>query len=164
MAYDPTQEAIAYIYARQQIEGRMKAYESTREAQMMEYQATREAQFIPVQEDMENSVEDYRYGVETQIAEHVEKQKEGLEEYQDQSYQQYEGFSVVVREYGDTLSVWERNRQTAIASAEAILGIIYDDYGRTFRGSLMSRWIYLLLITFAEFILILVFQKRKDAI
>jgi hypothetical protein len=52
----------------------------------------------------------------------------------------------------------------AIASAEAILGVIYDDYGRSFSGSLLLRWIGNLLIAFVYFVLILIFQKRKDAV
>lgn len=164
MAYDPTKEAVAYVYVANQIEWRMKSYESTREAQMREYQATREAQFDPYRLDMENQVEGYRHGVETQIAEHVERQKEGLETYEDQSYQQFEDYADEMQTYGDTLSVWERNRQGAIASAEAILGVIYDDYGRAFKGTLTGRWIAITLITLGEFILILIFQKRKDVI
>jgi hypothetical protein len=164
LEYNATQEAIAYIYAQQQISGRVNSYQSTREAQMREYQATREAQFVPVQQDMENQVEDYRHGVETQIAQHVEVQKQGLEQYQDQSVQQFEDYSIEMENYGDTLSVWERDRQSAIAAAEATLAAIYDNYGRAFKGSLVSRWIYILLISFGEFILILIFQKRKDVV
>ena len=59
---------------------------------------------------------------------------------------------------------WEKNRQQAIGAAETIPGIIYDDYGITFQGFVELRWIYIGLICLGEFILILIFQKRKDVV
>lgn len=162
LVYDVTKEAQVYAEAAQQVEWRMKAYEQTREGQMVEYQKTREAQFVDYQNGIEYQFYQYRTAVVTQVDEYVATTEAGLEEYQNDSYAHFENFANELDSYGNVLSTWERNRQEAIASAEAILGLVYEDYGRAFYGSVSGRWFNIGVITLVEFILTLIFQKRKD--
>ena len=57
---------------------------------------------------------------------------------------------------------WEESGK--IRSAEALLGSLYDNYHRAFRGSLLSRWGALIAIMSGLLILVVVFQRRKDAV
>jgi ABC transport system ATP-binding/permease protein len=164
LEYNPTYEAQAYVAAANQAEWRMKSYEQTREAQLVEYQATREAQFGGYQEEVNWQFYQYRTQVATQIDEFVVTQEAGLIEYEAASFVHFEGFADEMESFGDDLTGWETPRREAIASAEAILALIYDDYGRAFRGNVIERWIYIAIISFVEFLLILILQKRKDAV
>ena len=48
--------------------------------------------------------------------------------------------------------------------AEGMLKSIFENYGRAFKGSVVSRWIAMGVIMFALLALIIIFQKRKDVI
>ena len=162
--FNPTNEALAFQQGAAQVQFRLKSYEQTREAQLVEYQATREAQFVEYQEQVNYQFYQYRTQVVTQVDEFVVTQEAGLVEYEAASFVHFEGFADEMESYGDDLTGWETPRREAIASAEAILALIYDDYGRSFQGNVIERWIYIVIISFVEFLLILIFQKRKDAV
>jgi len=143
--------------------------------QMEEYQVTREAQFEVYREDTENQFNDYRQGVEGQFEEYkedvgdqidqtIDEEVILMEEYAEENLDVFNLYKEQMEEYSDDLSYYERTRQKAISSAEAILGMLWDDYGRVFRGGSIARMFYISLITLVEFILLLIFMKRKDTI
>jgi hypothetical protein len=139
-------------------------YKLNTEKQMEEYRQTREAQFTDYKGDVIVQFDEYQYVVKTQIAEAIDKETTSLEGYADNVENQYRGYETDVRAYGDTITDWERNRQEAIGSAEMLLSIIWNKYNGTFKGVVISRWFYNIVITFVEFILILILQKRKDVV
>jgi ABC transport system ATP-binding/permease protein len=158
--YSIEKEACVHGY----VSNKVERYRDDSIEQMDEYRATREAQFDPYWGEIEAQVEDYKGKVEDQIAEHVDKEEAGLTQFSVDSYAVFDDYSVDMKDYGEVLSDWERKRQEAIASAEAILGILYDNYGRAFKGTVVGRWFYIGLICFAQFIFTLIAQKRKDTI
>ena len=154
---------------------RANKYQSDTEKQFDGYRQTREAQFSDYQNQTKGQLEEYKKGVEgqfdiyqqdvrVQVENHIDSEIASMETYKEDVKQQFTGYQKEMEDYGDTYSDWTRNRQEAIGAAETILGIVYDDYGRSFRGSVIARWIYILLICFAQFVLVLILQKRKDVI
>ena len=87
---------------------------------------------------------------------------EQMELYAEESTNQFETYAGDMGVYGDELAEWEKDRQSAVGAAESILTAIYDDYGRTFHRSVLYRWAMLALLSFIIYIMILIFQKRKD--
>ncbi|NPV77114.1 MAG: FHA domain-containing protein [Anaerolineae bacterium] len=154
---------------------RANKYQSDTEKQFEEYRLTREAQFNDYQNQTRSQLEEYKKQVEgqfdayqqdvrVQVENHINSEIDSMEIYKEDVKQQFTGYQEEMEDYGETYSDWTRNRQEAIGAAETILGIVYDDYGRSFHGSVIARWIYILIITFAQFVLVLILQKRKDAI
>jgi ABC-type multidrug transport system ATPase subunit len=94
----------------------------------------------------------------------VDDQSEQMEVFAEQSQDQYEIYAQQMETYGDDLANWQKNRQSAIGAAESILSTIYDNYGRTFRNTIFIRWIAQALIGFGFYILIIIFQRRKDVV
>ena len=66
--------------------------------------------------------------------------------------------------YGDAKADWQRKRERAIQGAEGLLKSVFDNYGRTFKGSITSRWVAMILITLVLLIFIILYQKRRDVI
>lgn len=145
-------------------EKQFEEYRQTREAQFGDYQNQTIGQMAEYKEQVEEQFDEYQEQVKDQIEQHIDLEVQSMEEYGHQVEGQFEEYRVEMEEYGEKLEDWERNRQEAIGAAETILGIVYDNYGRMFHGSVLSRWIYITLITLAQFVAILIFQKRKDAI
>jgi hypothetical protein len=139
-------------------------YKLNTEKQMDEYRQTREAQFTDYKGNVIVQFDEYQNVVKTQIADSIDKETNSLEGYANNVEGQYRDYETDMRAYGDTITDWERNRQEAIGAAETILGIVWNDYNVTFKGVVVTRWIYNLIIAFIEFILILILQKRKDVV
>ncbi|MBN2048647.1 MAG: FHA domain-containing protein [Anaerolineaceae bacterium] len=157
------------------IDWKVKAYEQTRQAQYEEYAATREAQFVTYKDDTFNQFEGYKEDVGGQfdvykedVGDQIEvianEEREIMEVYADENYDIFNLYKDQMEVYSDDLSYYERTRQEAIASAEAILTMLWDDYGRAFRGNIFTRLFYIGLITSAQFIFLLIAMKRKDTI
>jgi hypothetical protein len=70
--------------------------------------------------------------------------KEQASDFADESRKQFEDYGDEMEVYGNRKAEWEKERESAIASAESTLNIIYDDYGRAFRGEVTSRWFILI--------------------
>ena len=81
-----------------------------------------------------------------------------LRQAQGDEYQQ------AMHAYGDARSQWQESREKAINSAEALLGIFYDNYGRALKGTVAERWLALLGIMSGLTVLVLFFQRRKDVV
>ena len=62
------------------------------------------------------------------------------------------------------MTEWETKRGKAIATAEGKIKAIWDNYGRTFKGGLMERWLAMSGIMAVVLVLVIVFQKRKDVV
>jgi ABC transport system ATP-binding/permease protein len=139
-------------------------YKLNTEKQFEDYRLTREAQFTDYSNVVSGQLDDYQGVVKKQVNTHVDLEVNNMKTYGNKVENQFQDYSNQMQSYGDTMSDWEKNRQQAVGSAETILGIVYDDYGRTFQGYVEVRWIYLGLICIGEFILILIFQKRKDVV
>jgi hypothetical protein len=69
-----------------------------------------------------------------------------------------------MRIYGDQRTEWEKKRGKAIATAEGMVKSIVDNYGHTFKGGLAERWTAMAVIMLVVFVLVIVFQKRKDVV
>ncbi|MCC6148197.1 MAG: ATP-binding cassette domain-containing protein, partial [Anaerolineaceae bacterium] len=145
-------------------EKQFEDYRLTREAQFSVYQGQTQAQMEDYKKEVEGQFDIYQQDVRVQVEEHISDEIDSMEIYKEDVKSQFADYQEDMEDYGDTFSDWTRNRQEAIGAAETILGIVYDDYGRSFYGSVISRWGYILLITFAQFIIILILQKRKDAL
>lgn len=77
---------------------------------------------------------------------------------------QSDEFVDAMQTYGDAHAAWQENRANAIYSAEALLGSFYDNYHQVFQGSLLGRWVILMMMQLGLFILIILAQKRKDKV
>jgi ABC-type multidrug transport system ATPase subunit/pSer/pThr/pTyr-binding forkhead associated (FHA) protein len=73
-------------------------------------------------------------------------------------------YKQAMQAYGDERANWQESREKAISSAEALLETTYDNYGRAFRGTVISRWFALTVIMAVLTVLVTYFQKRKDVV
>jgi ABC transport system ATP-binding/permease protein len=151
-------------YQKQEAAEQMEEYQVTREAQFEVYREDTENQFNDYRQDVEGQFEGYKEDVGGQIDETIDEDVILMEEYADENLDVFNLYKDQMEEYSDELSYYERTRQKAISSAEAVLGMLWDDYGRAFRGGSIARMFYISLITLVEFILLLIFMKRKDTI
>ena len=139
-------------------------YKLNTEKQFEDYRLTREAQFTDYSNTVSHQIDNYQVVVKKQINTHIDLEVNNMKTYGNKVENQFQSYSNQMQSYGDTMTDWEKNRQQAIGAAETILGIVFDDYGRTFQGYVETRWAIIGLICFGEFILILIFQKRKDVV
>ncbi|NSW53886.1 MAG: FHA domain-containing protein [Anaerolineae bacterium] len=142
----------------------MEVYQKTREAQFEVYRDDTEDQFMGYRDEVEGQFEEYKEDVSGQIERFADEERANIEDYAQDNMDVFQAYKEDMEVYSDDLSYYERTRQEAISSAEAILGILWDDFGRAFRGSGMGRMLYIALITFVEFIALLIMMKRKDTI
>ena len=140
----------------------IEIYQSTREAQFEVYRDDTEEQFMDYRDDVEAQFEEYKEDVSGQLDETIEEETVIMEEYADENLDIFNLYKDQMADYSDELSYYERTRQEAISSAEAVLGILWDDFGEDFRDK--PRMLYIMIITGVEFILLLFFMKRKDTI
>ena len=129
---------------------------------LIEYQLTRQAQFSEYQGSIEEQLRDYQVTAQAQVSSYIENEKDAVTQYQQDSVGEYEDYIENLEAYGDELVDWETNRQEAIGAAEAILWQIYQDYGHTFRNSIISRWIALISIITIQIVITLIVQRRKE--
>ena len=142
----------------------MEDYQVTREAQFDVYRDDTEQQFMDYRDDVEGQFEEYKEDVGDQLEDYSSEEREIIELYAENNMDVFEVYKEDMEEYSDELSDYERTRQKAISSAEAVLGMLWDDYGRTFRGTATARMSYIGIITLVEFILLLIMMKRKDTV
>jgi hypothetical protein len=91
------------------------------------------------------------------------RQAQGIE-YAKLRGKQADDYRDKMRVYGDQRTEWEKKRGKAIAIAEGKIKAIMDNYGRTFQGGLVERWAAMAGIMAVVFVLLMVFQKRKDVV
>jgi len=142
----------------------MEDYQVTREAQFDVYRDDTEQQFMDYRDDVEGQFEEYKEDVGDQLEQYSGEEREIIELYAEDNMDVFEVYKEDMEEYSDELTDYERTRQKAISSAEAVLGMLWDDYGRTFQGTATVRMLYIGIITVVEFILLLIMMKRKDTV
>ena len=86
------------------------------------------------------------------------------DEYAGRHKAQGDDYTAAMQTYGDEQAAWQESRDKAIISAEALLGFLYDNFRQVFVGSVISRWLVMLLIQLGLLLLILVVQRRKDVV
>ncbi|HBX70323.1 MAG TPA: hypothetical protein DEH25_13330 [Chloroflexi bacterium] len=59
-------------------------------------------------------------------------------------------------------AVWQQSREKAIRNAEAVIGSAYDQFPQVFTGTILGRWLILLLMQVVLLVLLILAQKRKD--
>ena len=131
----------------------MQAYMDDTAQQQSDYFDQRIEQLDAYQQEIKDVTNDW-----------ADAQSDQMEVYADESQSQYEVYADDMEIYGDNLADWEKERQSAIGAAESILTRIYDDYGRAFKGSVITRWIYNGTLCLVMYFMILFFQKRKDVV
>ena len=85
-------------------------------------------------------------------------------EYEEQRSEQGDEYAADMKGYGDDREAWQRDREKAISAAENKVNAVVDNFGRTFKGSVSSRWLAMTIIMLVVFALVIFFQKRKDVI
>lgn len=133
-------------------------------ADMRKYQEMSKDQNQEYSDEREDQFDDFRQAMEDQRRDYADAQKEQLDNYATNSRTQFEDYADAMDAYGDELSSWQKDRESAVAAAESILSTTYDDYGRAFKGRVVDRWLILIIQCFVMFGMILWFQKRKDVI
>ena len=142
----------------------MTEYQETRSAQFTDYRGDTEDQFETYWETVGDQMEDYKVNINDQIDTFADEENDNIDTYGDENLDIFEGYEDQMVTYSEDLSYHERSRQEAISSAEAILSILWDDYGTAFRGSTSLRMIYIGIITAVQFIALLFIIKRQDTV
>ncbi len=97
--------------------------------------------------------EDYARLKDRQMLEDVQLRQKQAQEFKD-----------LMRLYGDQRAEWEKQRGKAVAISEGKIKAIVESLGHTFKGGLIERWLAMVAIMGITFVLVVVFQKRKDVI
>jgi hypothetical protein len=92
-----------------------------------------------------------------------QRQAQG-DEYQAQREGQGDAYADAMKAYGDDKEEWTRNREQAIKGAEGLLKAVFRLNSRSFRGNVLTRWVWMTVIMVVLIGLIVFFQKRKDVI
>ncbi len=122
----------------------------------------------PDQQDFHDAVldqaDEYSDERSDQFESFRERMKTQGDTFAEDSRQQFEDYGDEMETYGEQKTDWKKERESAVAAAESILSTIYDDYGRAFKGEVISRWVVLTFQGLVMFVLILYFQRRKDVV
>lgn len=87
--------------------------------------------------------------------------------------EQADAYGAAQEQYGREYGEWQQSQAAAFVPAQATIGAIYPGFSWTFvdqsntdlyYGTLATTWTWLMAINFILFVLILFFQKRKDAV
>ncbi|NSW53885.1 MAG: FHA domain-containing protein [Anaerolineae bacterium] len=161
----PGQGNCVQFQAQQEEAGRqMMEYQETRSAQFEDYRDDTEEQFQSYWENVGDQMEGYKVEINDQIDTFADEERDNVDAYAQENMDLFEGYQVEMETYSEDLSYYERSRQEAISSAEAIISILWDDYGSAFRGGVLPRMGYITAITVVQFIVLLVLMKRKDTV
>ncbi len=142
----------------------MAEYEETRSAQFIDYRGDTEDQFEAYQEDVGDQMEEYKKEINEQIEVFSDEEIDSADAYADENMAIFDDYETVMLDYSEELSDFERDRQEAISSAEAIISILWDDYGAAFRGGVGIRMLYIGILTIVQFLVLLLLMKRQDAV
>jgi ABC-type multidrug transport system ATPase subunit len=86
------------------------------------------------------------------------------EDYRVLVMQQYDQYQNESESYGESLSTWQSDRESAIRGPEELIAGIYTNYGPVLRARVDTSWLALALISVVVLGLTLLFQKRKDVV
>jgi hypothetical protein len=122
------------------------------------------ADFDAYMEDMEAQGDEYQDLRQQQGDEYQNLRQRQGDKYRDLRETQGDEHEVAMEGYADARSEWQRDREQAIAGAEGMLKSIFESYGHAFQGRVTSRYLTMSIIMAGVLGLIIVFQKRKDAV
>jgi hypothetical protein len=86
-----------------------------------------------------------------------------MTDYRDGIDDKTDAYKVAMKDYAARMEDWQKAR-TKVAAVEGMMESVYDKYGQAFRGRPEGRWLAMAAIMVVVFVLILVFQKRKDTV
>jgi ABC-type multidrug transport system ATPase subunit len=132
--------------------------------EMNDYMDSRQQQGDDYQGAILGQFDEYRIASQEQGQIYSEIRTVQGDEYAELREQQGDEYAEDMRIYGDDRSNWQEKREKAISSAEGLLGTIYDNYGQTFKGLVLTRWMAMIVIMLVLFGMVLFFQKRKDVV
>ena len=115
-------------------------------------------------QQVEKQQRDYGDLVKKQQTDYGKAREQQMLDYAKSREKQGGEFKDLMRAYGDQRTEWEKTRGKAISTAEGKIKAIWDNYGRTFQGGLMGRWLAMSAIMAVVLVLVIVFQKRKDVV
>jgi ABC-type multidrug transport system ATPase subunit/pSer/pThr/pTyr-binding forkhead associated (FHA) protein len=111
-----------------------------------------------------NLLDQYQQEREKQAEEYARQREEQGRDYEVKRIEQGDEYALAMKRYGDERERWQREREKVIGAAENNIKAILDNYGRAFKGDVLSRWLAMGAIMVVVFLLVIVFQKRKDVI
>ncbi|MBN1888202.1 MAG: FHA domain-containing protein [Thermoflexales bacterium] len=109
-------------------------------------------------------MEKYQQERDKQAEEYAKRREEQGRDYELKRVEQGDEYASAMKRYGDERERWQREREKAISAAENTIKAMLDNYGRTFKGDVLSRWLAMGAIMTVVFLLVIVFQKRKDVV
>lgn len=127
------------------------------------YMAASQEQMSTYYDQRSQQEKDYSDLAQDQFETYLDQQKEQGETLAEDSKSQFSGYADEMETYGEEKSTWERDRQKAISGAEVMLKLIIDDFRPSLEGTLGARWAVLIGLNLGMLLLIVFFQKRKDA-
>ncbi len=122
------------------------------------------ADFGDYMDDMGDQGEEYQDLRQDQGDQYQDVRQVQGDTYRDLREEQGDEHEEAMEAYADDRSDWQRDREQAIGGAEGMLKSIFESYGHAFQGNYVSRWFRMVLIMVGLLGMILVFQKRKDAV
>jgi ABC transport system ATP-binding/permease protein len=155
---------LTYQNQQQVAADQMVEYQETRSAQFVDYRDNTEQQFEEYWETVGDQMDIYKEDINDQITEFSDEERENIDQYADENMSIAEDYQIDMENYSEDLSYYERRRQEAISSAEAIITILWDDYGGAFQGGIIPRLGYIGLITLVQFILLIYLLKKQDTV
>jgi ABC-type multidrug transport system ATPase subunit len=128
--------------------------------QFSSYIAVSQGQVRDYQQSLFGQLTEYVQAGQDQLLKYVNARQAQGDEYGQTLQAQGQEFAGQIRAFGVTRA----DQEKAIGSAEAILGTIYDNFGRAFRGGLAERWLAMVAIILVLLGLVLGLQKLKDVV
>jgi len=107
--------------------------------------------------------EQYRLDSLIQSEEYSQVQTAQRDEYADLQNVQADRYSTAMQTYFYERSAWETGREKTINQAESLLGSFYDNFDQIFQGSVLGRWVIMVLLQLGLLLLIMIAMKRKDS-
>jgi ABC-type multidrug transport system ATPase subunit len=121
--------------------------------------------FTPIpQPGMMGDQEAYQAKREKQGQEYQKLREQQGEDYRKLTEKQFEEYQSQADTYGEDLRTWQSDREKAVGGAEGQIEGILKSYRPALEGDVEKSWTALGIISAVVFVLILIFQKRKDVI
>ena len=131
--------------------GRMSQYRSLMDQQVEEYRNLVNEQFVQYRMDNLAQAKAYYDARDSQIEGLISAQQAQSDDYFD-----------ALGSYNVAYLQWQENRENVIRSAERLVGSIIYNYQQVFEGTVLGRWLMLILLQVIFVALVLTVQKRKD--
>jgi len=127
------------------------------------YMAASQEQMRTYYDQRSQQENEYSNLAKDQLEIYLDQQKQQGEALANDSKSQFSAYADEMEIYGEQKSAWEKDRQKAISGAEVMLKLIIDDFRPSLEGSIVNRWGFLTGLNVVMLLMIVFFQKRKDA-